>query len=82
MMTGTNEKPKQTLAEIYRHTEESARTYLESLLWPDGLVCPHCRSKKATRVTGETGRPGLLMCNACRKQFTVTVGTIFEDSHI
>ena len=70
------------LAEITKLTEESARQYLESLLWPDGPVCPHCKSKNATRIAGDTARPGLLMCNDCRKQFTVTVGSIFEDSHI
>ncbi|MGA2544616.1 MAG: IS1595 family transposase [Verrucomicrobiota bacterium] len=71
-----------SLAEVSKLTEETARQYLESLLWPEGPVCPHCKSKNATRVAGLSGRPGLLMCNDCRNQFTVTVGTIFEDSHI
>ena len=62
--------------------EAKAREYLESLHWPDGPECPHCESMNATKVGGSTGRPGLHMCNACRKQFTVTVGTIFEDSKI
>src|SRR5580693_3330321 len=68
--------------------EEAARTYLEKLLWPEGPVCPHCgvmeESKKLDREEGaEThGRKGLYQCNGCRKQFTVTVGTIFEDSKI
>jgi transposase-like protein len=61
---------------------EKAREYLESLHWPDGPVCPHCGLMNATKVGGSTARPGLHMCNACRKQFTVTVGTIFEDSKI
>lgn len=64
------------------HDEAKAREYLESLHWPDGPVCPHCGSMNATKVGGTTARPGLHMCNACRKQFTVTVGTIFEDSKI
>ena len=59
-----------------------AREHLERLLWPDGPVCPHCESMRATKVGGTTARPGLYMCNDCRKQFTVTVGTIFEDSKI
>jgi transposase-like protein len=71
-----------TLAEVTSLTEGTARQYLESLLWPDGPLCPHCKGKNATRIDGESARPGLLMCNDCRKQFTVTVGTIFEDSHI
>lgn len=64
------------------HDEAKAREYLESLHWPDGPVCPHCESMRATKVGGTTARPGLYMCNDCRKQFTVTVGTIFEDSKV
>jgi transposase-like protein len=61
---------------------DKAREYLEELHWPDGAECPHCESMNVTKVGGKTARPGLYMCNACRKQFTVTVGTIFEDSKI
>lgn len=64
------------------HDENKAREYLESLHWPDGAECPRCESIHATKVGGTTARPGLYMCNTCRKQFTVTVGTIFEDSKI
>lgn len=63
-------------------TEDQARAYLESLLWPTGPVCPHCGSNDAYKMSGETCRDGLCRCRACEKQFTVTVGTIFEDSHI
>jgi len=67
--------------------EVSARAFVESILWPNGPVCPHCESKDVYRMTpkaGSTkpGRAGLLRCRACEKQFTVTVGTIFESSHI
>ncbi|MGD9537199.1 MAG: IS1595 family transposase [Alphaproteobacteria bacterium] len=63
--------------------EAKAREWLEAALWPDGPVCPHCGVlDQATRVQGETARAGLFMCNACRKQFTVTVGTLLERSHI
>jgi transposase-like protein len=65
--------------------EDSARSFLESLRWPDGPVCPHCGAEGAYRLTPKPGsktRKGLLKCRKCRKQFTVTVGTIFEDSHI
>jgi transposase-like protein len=54
------------------------------LLWPTGPVCPHCGNCEATkigRLNGKTSRPGLRKCYACLKQFTVKVGTIFEDSH-
>ena len=67
--------------------EETARTYLESLRWPEGAVCPKCGADEPYKLTPKAtstkpGRKGLYKCRACRKQFTVTVGTIFEDSHI
>ena len=70
-------------------TDDAAREYVEKLRWPDGPVCPHCGvvnnayrlaprpSKKDKHV-----RAGVWKCGGCREQFTVTVGTIFEDSHI
>lgn len=65
------------------HDANAAREHLESLHWPDGAVCPHCgEDERVTRLTSATARAGLHKCNACRKQFTVTVGTIFEDSKI
>lgn len=61
--------------------EEAARAYLESVQWPDGPICPHCGTiDRASRIAG--GRKGLLFCNSCREQFTVTVGTVFERSKI
>src|SRR5207247_1866709 len=56
--------------------------YLESVRWPNGPVCPHCgeSERKAYALKSKTRR--LWKCAACRKQFTVTVGTIFESSHI
>lgn len=71
-----------TLTQIARMTDEEARAYLESIRWPDGPVCPHCGSTRATRLQGEAHREGLFKCNDCREQFTVTVGSIFESSHI
>jgi transposase-like protein len=64
--------------------EAKAREWLESQLWPDGPVCPHCGSDR-DRITGLCGkahRPGLYQCNACREQFTVKVKTVFEKSRI
>jgi transposase-like protein len=62
---------------------EKAREWLEARLWAKGRACPHCGTlDQSTKIGGETARPGLYMCNACRKQFTVTVGTVFERSHI
>lgn len=63
--------------------ENKARDHLESLRWPDGPICPHCGSlNNATRLEGKAHRPGLLKCKDCRKQFSVTVGTVFERSKI
>lgn len=78
--------------------EDKAREYLEAMRWPDGAVCPHCglvgeaykivvkektfEEIKATRKRIRKPRKGLWKCAGCRKQFTVTVKTIFEDSHI
>lgn len=64
-------------------TVEACQEFLERLRWPEGPVCPHCGEVgRVYRLRGASTRPGLLKCAACRKQFTVTVGTIFEDSHI
>jgi len=60
----------------------AARKHLEALRWPDGPVCPHCGSFKATRLEGKAHRDGLIQCNDCREQYTVTVGTVFERSKI
>ncbi|HEY5305584.1 MAG TPA: IS1595 family transposase [Pseudolabrys sp.] len=63
--------------------ENAAREHLEALLWPDGPVCPHCRTiDQATRLQGKSTRPGLLKCRSCEKPFSVTVGTVFERSKI
>jgi len=67
----------------YLHDEEAAFTELEALLWPNGPVCPHCGSTGKVYDLSKT-RIGLKKCGVkpCRKQFTVRVGTIFEDSHV
>jgi transposase-like protein len=63
--------------------EEAAIAYVESRLWPDGPVCPHCGTiGEATKLNGKSTRPGLWKCRACRKPFTVRMGTIFESSHV
>lgn len=70
--------------DVARLTEEEARTILENIRWPNGPVCPHCGSDNATRLEAKSQkvRDGLLQCNACRQQFTVTVGTVMHRSHI
>ncbi len=68
--------------------EDAARLYLETLRWPNGPICPHCGSTakhyslKAKDGSSRPVRRGVWKCKDCRKQFSVTVGTIFERSHI
>jgi transposase-like protein len=67
--------------------EEAARNFVESKIWPDGPVCPHCQGKNFYKITSKPGtknpvRAGLYKCKDCRKPFTVRMGTIFEDSHL
>lgn len=73
--------------------EDAAREHLEALHWPDGPVCPHCGSLNATRLPpqvrkvtkahpGGSVRKGVVQCNDCREQYTVTVGTVFERSKV
>src|SRR5436190_11980124 len=70
-------------------SEHAAIELLESMRWPNGAACPHCggadpyrlKAKKATNGK-RAARIGLWKCSQCRKQFTVKVGTIFEQSHI
>jgi len=66
-------------------TEAAAFDHVEAMLWPQGPVCPHCRNadqKRIGRLSGKTTRMGLRKCYACKKPFTVRMGTIFEDSHL
>jgi len=65
--------------------ENAARAALEQWRWPNGPRCPKCGSINVYRIQsmrGSSTRKGLLRCRDCEGQFTVTVGTIFEDSHI
>lgn len=64
------------------HDETKAREHLEAIRWPEGPTCPHCGSFNATRLEGKKHRAGLVQCNDCREQFTVTVGTVFERSKV
>lgn len=73
--------------------EDAAREHLEALHWPEGPVCPHCGSFSCKRLPPQKGRKtkaqpegairkGVVQCNDCRQQFTVTVGTVFESSKV
>ena len=69
-------------------TDEAARHQLEEIRWKNGVVCPHCKCSDQSKFSLIAANPekkiraGLRWCANCEKQFTVTVGTIFEDSHI
>lgn len=70
--------------EIYQDADK-AREHIEAIHWPHGPICPHCRNNHADRITkleGKSTRPGVYKCKDCRKPFSVTVGTVFERSHI
>ena len=63
--------------------EAAAYAYVEARLWKDGRSCPHCGViDRSGKLQGKSNRPGLWKCYACRKPFTVKIGTIFEASHI
>lgn len=73
------------LSKLYFHDEDAAFEHLESLLWTDGPICPHCGAiGHATKLHGEAHRRGLWKCNEreCRKQFTAKVGTVFEHGRM
>lgn len=82
------------LSAKYMYDEAAAFEHVESMLWADGPVCPHCGVvDSAYRLTGVRTKPskknpegkerhGLWKCRDCRKQFTVRKGTIFEESHL
>jgi len=85
---------KSVLSDLRFHSEKSAFDYVEKHLWPHGATCPHCgEGERVGRLEGVRSKPskkhpegveqhGLWKCYACRKQFTVRIGTIFEDSHL
>ena len=59
-------------------SEERCRTYLEALRWPDEIRCPRCDSDKISQIT----KRNQFDCDGCRYQFSVTAGTVFNDSHL
>ena len=76
--------PKFDLSRPMFHDDDAARAHLESVLWPQGPVCPRCgvMGDRITKMGGKSLRPGVYNCKDCRKPFTVTVGTVMERSHI
>jgi transposase-like protein len=71
------------LSDVRFHDEQAAYDWVESKLWPNGPVCPHCGSvERISKMDGKSTRIGAYKCYACRKPFTVKIGTIFEKSHV
>jgi transposase-like protein len=68
------------LGNVIFQDASKAREWLEGLLWAKGRSCGYCGALEAS--TPIKGRDGYYQCKACRKQFTVMVGTVFERSHI
>lgn len=71
------------LSELSKLTEDQARETLERIRWPNGPVCAHCGgTENATKFNGKKHRKGVYKCNDCGEQFTVTVNSVMEASHI
>jgi len=74
-----------TFKQLRKLSEDEARELLEEIRWNGKPICPHCQNAEVYKLTpkeGSTTRKGLYKCKACRKQFTVTVGTVMERSRI
>jgi transposase-like protein len=82
------------LSRPYFHDEAAAFAFVESIIWANGPVCSHCggteriyplqgvRSGKSKKNPEGAVRHGLKKCGQCRGQFTVRIGTIFEESKL
>lgn len=73
------------LTAAHFHDEEAAYAFVEGRIWANGVTCPHCGNAdeaKIGKLAGKSTRIGVRKCYACRKPFTVKIGTIFEASHI
>jgi transposase-like protein len=80
------EKRNPSFSTVLRWTDKQCRAYLERARWPDGPICPRCETSNPYRITRKTRTKNkvasLYKCRKCRRQFSVTVGTIFEGSKI
>ena len=72
-----------TLSAAHYHDETAAYAYLEARVWPNGPVCPYCGGvERISKMNGKSTRIGMHKCYQCRGKFRVTVGTVFESSHV
>lgn len=76
---------KATLSDPIFHDEDAARAHFEKVRWPEGRSWPHCGvvgDDASTLLKGNAHRKGLYKCNARDRQFTATIGTVYEDSKV
>ena len=75
-----------TFHKVMRWTDEECRQFLVQQRWPEGVICPKCGHNEVYNIKRQNKSKNkvqhLFKCKKCRRQFTATVGTIFEDSHI
>src|SRR6202040_2694291 len=75
--------PKSILEAKVLQDEAAAYAWVEARIWPEGPVCPHCGGvERISKMGGKSTRIGVYKCYQCRQQFSVKVGTVFEDSHV
>jgi transposase-like protein len=70
------------LSQRHLTNDLAAHEHLVKLRWPNGIQCPHCQANKVYKLNVRSAKRIIFKCAKCRKQFSATVGTIFEDSHI
>lgn len=77
---------KVSFQEVIKWSDEQCRNYLEKMRWPNGSHCPRCNANHPYTITRKSNTKNkiksIYKCRQCKRQYTVTVGTIFEDSHI
>lgn len=74
---------KSVISDKHFHDEKAAYDWVESRVWPNGPICPHCGGvDRISKMGGKSTRIGAYKCYQCRKPFTVKVGTVFESSHV
>jgi transposase-like protein len=82
----TQKIEKRSFVQLIRtlNDEKSCREFLEETRWQGEPVCPHCGSQdeRHYKLKSDGEFKGLYKCRDCRSRFTVTVGTMFEGSHI
>jgi len=77
-----DQRKSQKGQQVMDFTDEQALAYFESKRWPEGPCCVHCGSIDVYRLQGKSTRLGLHECRDCKKNFTVCVGTVMEDTHL